>query len=73
MTVLRQNTTVSICISNPASKCGYLLKIFYRKAKLFNVVYTGLPNSTFRSYGRERPVPQIRFMKMTEVLTQYKM
>lgn len=36
---------------------------------LINVVYMGLSNSTFRSYGKERPVPKIRFIKMTEVLS----
>lgn len=33
-----------------------------------NVLRNGLPNSTFRSCVRERPVPKITFMRMTEVL-----
>lgn len=68
MIVLRQNI---ICISNPTSKCGYLLKILHRNAKLrfINVVHIGWPNSTFRSYGKERPVPKVMFMRITEILS----
>lgn len=71
MIVLRQNITIGICISNPTSQCGYLLKILYRNAKLcfINVVHIRSPNSTFRSYGKERPVPKVMFMRMTEILT----
>lgn len=31
-----------------------------------NVACIVLPNSTFRSYGKERPVPKIMFMRMTK-------
>lgn len=55
MTVLRQNITIGICISNPTSKCGYPLKIVYGNAKLcfINIVHIGLPESTFSSHGKE--------------------
>lgn len=70
MIVIRQNITIGICISNPTSQCGYLLKILYRNAKLcfINVVHIRSPNSTLRSYGKERPVPKVMFMRMTEIL-----
>lgn len=35
-----------------------------------NVVHIGLPKSTFRSHGKkEKPVPKIMFMRMTEILS----
>lgn len=54
MTVLRQNITIGICISNPTNvvilwKCLTDMPHYF-----INIVHTGLPKSTFRSRGKKK-------------------